>query len=169
MQWWIIGVNSNDALSHFSQIWVQVSQAEVKNFFESACGEVRPENHCFMIYVGSYLCHKFSFTLPFYFTGYAPEALGGPRAFNSNCFCGICNGKSLTILVAINWLHIVYENNCITNNLFNLCWLFYGFYVVPFTFVLGNCNSSIIFILCILSPMSFPMDNFFQAMHQYLC
>lgn len=28
------------------------------------------------------------------FTGYAPEAFGGPCAFHSNCFCGICNGKS---------------------------------------------------------------------------
>jgi len=30
---------------------VQVSQAEVKNFFESACGEVRPENNLVMLYM----------------------------------------------------------------------------------------------------------------------
>jgi len=45
-----IGAKTINALFIFLK-WVQISQAEVKNFFESACGEVRPEHNWFMLYM----------------------------------------------------------------------------------------------------------------------
>lgn len=60
-----IGVKTIYALFIFLK-WVQVSQAEVKNFFESACGEVRPKHNWFMLYMleliyvrrVDWLCHS---------------------------------------------------------------------------------------------------------------
>ena len=93
---------------------MQVTQADVKLFFESVCGEVcsfscdLPYKCCL-----SYICHIWWFlTEHFCFKeGSTLEAVGRLSSFNSYCFCWVHNG-SYSVPIFIYW-------NCC-----NIC--FYG-------------------------------------------
>lgn len=93
----------------------QVSQAEVKLFFESVCGEV-----CDLIEVMSaFFLHKFNIHSAIYQdciyraiycnAGISPEAARRLSPFYSNCLCRVCNGiySSFSFLCAVSFFAFI--------------------------------------------------------------
>lgn len=76
-------------MEFFGWTWTQVTQLEVKFFFESLCGEVRK---LLMWRVRAYLTFESFLDTPnvrkcLLLTGSASEATGGLSPFHPHCFC----------------------------------------------------------------------------------
>jgi len=90
-------------MQHFF-CFLQVTQLDVKLFFESVCGEVCDYNRCkhgsdFLL-DGTSLRFKRNFISRDILSdaGLSPEAARGLSSFYSYCFCGVCDGNYLFLL-----------------------------------------------------------------------
>lgn len=89
-------------MEFFGWTWTQVTQLEVKLFFESVCGEVRKQLMC---HIGGYLTFEsFPNTSNLFLAGSAAEATWGLSPFHTHCFCWVCDGMILISVLLSSYL-----------------------------------------------------------------
>lgn len=88
----------------------QVTQADVKNFFETRCGAVSMMFWCSKIF--SMCIIYFSYTqcslTSSLSTGFSSKAFGGSGALNPHCFCWVCHGMFILMSLLFLLGHMIF-------------------------------------------------------------